>query len=404
MTLLACASELSVRHAAVALGALGKTFETIQSRGTQPAEKCLSHVSTFGRPIEAVGHEQVRRGLPREDEKAAAHHQNALEQYDKAIKQMRADILGNKHNLRTALITCVVIICFESLDGNHELATAQIHSGIALVQDWRRSHRDILKHPQGFSSPAPDIIEDFLIQLFGRLEIQAMSFIDCRPVECHLDLKTAGKDVIRTMPESLLSIDQARVYLDLIMRRMMHFTASLNYFKVSYVQYSTSLHSSKAMPELDSKATTQVPIDQANMFHHRSERDALNSELIRWLRAFKPLLSKCIAKQDRDYISALTMFIAATISAVSISAAFIISETEYDNFENDFRFIVSHSSLLLEALERRKPKSRPTLAFALDLGVIPSLYLTTVKCRVTDVRRKALQLLIQYPRREGLCT
>lgn len=366
MILQVCASELSFRHAAVALGALGKTFEAIQTGRSQSSEGLSSRLGAFEGAIGAAKHK--RRWPPQKDKEAAVHHQHALEEYDKAIKQMRADISGTKHNIRTALITCVVIICFESLHGNYESATAQLRSGIALVQDWKRSHQDTLKHPQGFSSPTPYIIEDFLIQLFGRLEIQAMSFVDFRPVECHLDLKAEGKDVINAMPECFISINQARVSLDLIMRRMMHFTASLNYFKASYAQYKISSRSSKSMRWIDSKAAAQASIDLLKMSKYYSERDALNSELNRWLRAFKPLGSRCVAKQGRDYISALTMFIAATTSAVSISTAFIVSETDYDVFESDFRSIVSQSALFLEELEQRKPKSRPALGFALDLG------------------------------------
>jgi hypothetical protein len=129
-------------------------------------------------------------------------------------------------NVRTALITCIVVYIFESLHRNQESASAQLQSGIGLLQDWKKSERDTSKYPMGFSSSAPGIIKDYLIQLFGRLEIQAMSFQDRRPPERHVSLKQEGKKVIQYMPRLLASINQARVYLNLIMRRMMHFTAS----------------------------------------------------------------------------------------------------------------------------------------------------------------------------------
>jgi hypothetical protein len=42
------------------------------------------------------------------------------------------------------------------------------------------------------------------------------------------------------------------------------------------------------------------------------------------------------------------------------------------------------------------------LGFAFDLGVIPSLYFTAIKCRDGPTRREALRLLRRYPRRESI--
>jgi hypothetical protein len=56
-------------------------------------------------------------------EEAASHHQYALEQYDKAIKRTREDLLRGNQSLRTALITSIVKVCFETLHGNHDSAT-----------------------------------------------------------------------------------------------------------------------------------------------------------------------------------------------------------------------------------------------------------------------------------------
>ena len=39
---------------------------------------------------------------------------------------------------------------------------------------------------------------------------------------------------------------------------------------------------------------------------------------------------------------------------------------------------------------------------ALDLDVIIPLYLVAVKCSATSVRREAIELLLNYPRWEGL--
>lgn len=414
----ACAAEPSIRHAATAIGALGKTFEAAQSgRGRRP-DVIHQRVPALGGPLSTA--QRVRSRISRKEQiqEAALHHQYALEQYQKAIKQMQEIAYGN--NIRTALITCIIIACFENLHGNQDSVSTQLESGIRLLQDWKNGERDATTYPIGFLSPAPDLIEDYLVQFFGRLEIQSMSFRDDRPPECHLSLKEEGKEVIQQMPSLLASINQARVYLDLIMRRMMHFTASMNYFKVSLTQYDkvspTPLGGFQG-PWMDSKVvphTFRSPQhsisatcseQQAYFVEQREycqEQEALTSELDGWTAAFTPLLSRSIAAGGQECISALTLSVAATTSSISLRAAFVKTETEYDVFEPAFKTIVNQSALLLQTLEQCTPKTKPTLAFSFDLGVIPPLYLTAIKCRVSEIRRKALQLLTEYPRREGM--
>jgi hypothetical protein len=300
----------------------------------------------------------------------------------------------------TVLITCIITVWFEILHGNQESASAQLQSGIAVFQDWKQNERDASKYPIGFSSPAPNTIEDYLVQFFGRLEIQAMSFRDRRSAECHLSLGKEGKEVIQQMPHPLASINQAQVYLDLIMRRMMHFTASINHFKVSFAQHKETSVTRAPVPWIDFKLESEQlsPV----MSPYYSQQQALNSEMASWLSAFTPLLNHSIEKGGRECISALTLSLAATTSCISLRAAFIKSETEYDVFEPEFNTIVSQAALLLGTLEDCTPRSKPTLAFSFDLGVIPPLYLTVVKCRVSEVRKTALELLVKHPRRHGV--
>ncbi|PNP37752.1 hypothetical protein TGAMA5MH_10353 [Trichoderma gamsii] len=400
MILQACASEPSIRYAAVALGALGKTFETAQSGRGRPPNAKQHRAPTLGGPVETA--QRVKRRVSRKEQLhlASSHHQYALEQYHKAIKGMQNIATGN--NIRTVLITILIIVCFEALHGNQEAAAAQLQNGIALVQEWQKSKPNASKHPLGFSSPAPNVIDDYIVQFFGRLEIQAMSFRDTRPPECHANLINEGKEVIQQMPERFASINEARVYLDLIMRRMMHFTASINHFKVSYAQYDEAPVADISMPWIDSKVPQAKQLLSTSIPPYYSEHRQLIKDMNRWMMAFNPLLSRCIESGGLQCISALTLCLAGTTAKISIQAAFIKVETEWDVFESDFRRNVSQATLLLQTLENCTPKNKPILAFSLDLGVIPPLFLAAVKCRKSEIRNNASQLLIRYSRREGV--
>lgn len=400
MILQACASESSIRHAAVAIGALGKTFEAAQAGRGRPPSARQHRAPTLGGPVEAAQRVKSRVSIKEQLYAAFLHHQYALEQYQKAIRGMHSIATGD--NIRTILITILIILCFEVLHGNQEAAASQLQTGNALIQEWKKNDRDASKHPLGFSSPAPDLIEDYLVQFFGRLEIQAMSFRDPRPPECHASLKEEGKEVIQQMPEHFASINEARVYLDLIMRRMMHFTASINHFKVSYAQYEDAPVTHISEPWIDSRVHKAMQPLSTSAPPYFSEHEQLITEMSRWMMAFTTLLNRCIENGARQRVSALTLCLAATTAKISIQTAFIKRETEYDAFEPEFRRNVSQAALLLQTLEEYAPRKRLTLAFSFDLGIIPPLFLTSVKCRNSEIRHEALHLLNRYPRREGV--
>jgi hypothetical protein len=92
MLLQACESEPCIRNAVIAIGALDKTFQTAQDV------------------------ENIYFNDP--SVKPSEHHCQALRQYAKAVKQMRAAVAGGKMSLRTMLLTCLVILAFEAWNGS----------------------------------------------------------------------------------------------------------------------------------------------------------------------------------------------------------------------------------------------------------------------------------------------
>ncbi|CZR55119.1 uncharacterized protein PAC_05005 [Phialocephala subalpina] len=440
MILQACMSEASIRHAAIAIGALGKTYEMAQA-GRCPVSGETIMLDMDRLPAPGTTREsRTRLGSISDDtaySEAYMHHRQALEQYDKAIKRMRNDISSGSQSLRTALITCIIVICFEAIHGNHESAAGQLQSGLKLIQQWvAGQQRSLQYHPQGFASPAPEVVEDFLVQSFGRMEIQSMSVFDPRKIEVHSALKHEGKETIQAMPAQFVSIDQARVYLDLITRRLMHFTSSIHVprnagasldlpkmpppptNREQVTPWNDVIH---PMPWCDGK----IPLSNTSSALSSSpliiEQESHATELKNWTTAFAPLLTFSQASGGQDAISALTMSISAIASQISLRAAFFINESAYDIFIPEFHQIVNLSSNLLQ-LQSSRSRSRsspspspdsnhstgtggnnePLIHFAFDIGVVPPLYLVIVKCRDRKLRRQALKLMEENPRREGV--
>jgi hypothetical protein len=292
---------------------------------------------------------------------------------------------------------------------------------------------DPQQHPQGFSSPAPDGVEDYLVQTFGRMEIQAMSVFDPRPVETHQALKGEGKQKVQQMPNPFSSVEQARVYLDLITRRLMHYNHSIHPRGGSQKSLpgkqnpmpwaDTSVP--EPMPWIDSNIPVQNPPPSLSSSDVRAEQSSLAQEFINWIEAFAPILSMSRTSGDQDAISALTLSISAITSQISLHAAFFTNESDYDMFLPEFKSIVQYSTLLLSLLEQQqlwrsstspfesKPNSHTlekpeqterglALRFSFDIAVVPPLYTVVIKCRDPHIRRAALKLLDRYPRREGV--
>jgi hypothetical protein len=138
--LLQACNEPAIRHAVIAISALRKTSMTVRD-----------HQSLFfdGNLTEAN-----------------LHHQHAILHYSKAIRIMKDAAARGNQDLRTILLTSLVIICFESFHGNYALADAQVQTAIMLIEEWKASFPNGNQLAFGFSSPAPDIVEDELIQIF----------------------------------------------------------------------------------------------------------------------------------------------------------------------------------------------------------------------------------------------
>jgi hypothetical protein len=164
------------------------------------------------------------------------HNAFATRKFGYAIKEMRNAMVSKSQSLRTTLLTCLLIICFENFTGNYGSAVAHMHRGISIIESWIssraiQSSRDFQKRTSdvkfGLKSPAPDIVEDELVQSFGCLELAANSFFEYSPVEHHRLMRRCGDDSLRNMPSSFRSVKDAKDYGELVVKRLMHFISTM---------------------------------------------------------------------------------------------------------------------------------------------------------------------------------
>jgi hypothetical protein len=114
------------------------------------------------------------------------------------------------------------------------------------------------------------------------------------------------------------------------------------------------------------------------------------AELRLWYSSFESMMKKGIIPETVGTLMLKMHFKVAVMTLeTTLHTKFIDTPEMWD--------VVDLSRKVLIGLQ-----SGSTPKFALDVGVVIPLYLVGIKCSVTSVRREAIELLLTYPRREGL--
>lgn len=365
----------SIRHAVIAIGALDKTCMTVN--------------------------DQRALCFDRHTVNATSHHQNAIKEYIKAIRIMKEEVASGQPSLRTTLLTCLVIVCFEYFHGNYRLADAQIHNGIALIDNWRRSFPYAHQHPLGFSSPAPDIVEDQLIQVFGQLEVQSLCFAgDPRTPAMHWKLRNEGTAIIRNMPDCFDNIYDAKIYQALILRRLQHwqFCIGANYSPPISREVDAEKEVWGATSCVDHSQLRHLSPESGSSVSDRAAQHRFHlEEFYHWKYCFDNFLEREPAQKNTLATALLVLCFMTT--NLHLSTALAGDATIYDQYTKEFVEIVEHCEKTLVLLHK---KADQKVVFTFDSGTILPLYFTALSCRVPKIRRRAISVLLAWPRREGV--
>ena len=403
-------SEASIRHAVVALGALYKTLEkVVESPPGSPESNPVYHIDS-----------------------APSHYNFALQQYGKALTQLRESLQSSEsRSQRTILMSIVLFTCFQSFTGDHRAAITQIQSGLGLLEERRQQSKQLLLRHQD------DVVEDELVQIFSRLAVQAKSYdmafhfphpyvIQLSPK--HRDPSTPQSPSSPTgstssldsqIPDVFQTTQEARAALDSLCERIMRLNEQLSSFHPG---------PNNILPSSIKSAGT-----------------GFRTQLQQWATAFESLLegrrNRNVTNTEREGINVLKMI--QLMTTILFLMGFSKSEMDFDGFMSQFREIVElakevvvDEELTLAAARcgdtnncrhQKAPKvsvfqdnfpgmashiplgykekdsfSHIKASFALDLGIVPPLFVVATKCRDRKLRREAIRLLMSSPRREGM--
>jgi len=337
-----------VRHAVVALGALDKISQTVVDFADTDRKSHLLQ-----------------------------HRENALKQYASALKYMRAEAATKKPDLHVTLLTCLLIICFEAWSGNRDLTVSQIKLGFSLIHEWRQSGSSIANISSSASS-------NDLLQMFSRLDVQAISFAEDRSLAINPFVGQDEPAFLRCMPSDFTNLEEAEKYQSVMLRLTMSFVST----GVPRRKRPNTFPVNGWRGETDPKVVASCQRQFADME--------------RWFTSFQPLYKDICANGDRrSKLFAKTLVLHLRCCFLGLFTVCSQDETDFDPHLPHFVEMVELSDFLIRELYTASPIP-PEPKFSFDSYAIIPLYVTGHKCRDHGTRKKAISLLLEYPRKEGV--
>lgn len=304
----------------------------------------------------------------RDDQLLNQTQKEALVWYSRSLSRIRVQIERRNVDECTAMVSCVLFICIEALQGRVEAALHLYQQGVRLILDLRA------KTP--FGSTKTVFLEDTVIPLFIRLGTVALSISGVpacdlfSPVERHTGYSFTSHEAARA---TIVAIAAEGM--------LFHRTAGEHFIAAGY--------------EFD------VPQEFIR------KQKILQCRLTSWHRAYAHFRNTGHRRPpnelgvDPSAAAVLLTYHAAT--SVLVSTCLAEHETIYDDYTPQFHIIVEQSRVTLDASAGPDGTQPP---FTFEMGVGLPLYLTVLKCRHPGLRREALSLLQKAPRVQGLykCT
>jgi hypothetical protein len=336
LILQACHEEPFARHAIVSITALDLAMV---GRSTPLSSRRLSASSVDIEPYHS-------------------HHQFALREYGKALRLMRASPSGDEaHYVRKALISCLLIICFELYRGDPQLAMTQARTAVKILSQWLKKLQTSRLNSDARRST---VVEDELVSAFARLYKGIMLFRTARPAEFSELLQPEAVKSWREMPTTFSTLTDARKYWELHLRLALPWNHQPGYDSLQASGFPKIYPDSIRNRE---PPVTLPPQDDALPIRLEEERQEHLRNIHEWLAAFKPLWEYCQTEGGADdYAGAAILKMQTWCGIISFATARTNHECHYDDYIEGFAEMVSMARNVLEISEQGRLFSHLVLA------------------------------------------
>lgn len=357
------------------------------------------------------------------------HYRFALQLWGRALRKMQRKITGDDKGMRITLIACILVVCFEGLQGNFFQALTHAVNGHTILHAWLTKQKRYSR-TKTITSHAHRVVEDDLIHAFERLDLQIMTYIDTREASIHSTLKNEGTETVRHMPSAFSTVDEARQYWELIQRRTSHAIAAMaaaakengNDQELMSIDMGLGKGSTTYYPESDLNISLSAPTAAEEAMEHGGCHDEIHKrfyditttlsspqglqlqaeylqysgEITRWFTAFAPFY-ETVKQGTRTWTAASILHIQAKMTEVMLLASFFGDEFSLDNFTPTFRSVCTLAQIV--ALD---PFFSLPHLFTFDVLLVNPIRLIAKWCREPLVRRDSIALLRKLALREGM--
>jgi hypothetical protein len=301
--------------------------------------------------------------------------QFTLQAYNKAICCLQLSFnFNSRASLRVTLITCILFVCLEIVQRRQATAMTHLSSGLKLVMQFKLSRQAAEK--KSFLDAADDESDDLIAQMFLKLSSQANLLGHGHSQPALIDISR----IFDIQPSVFISTAEARVHLDKLISQVSGLNA------------------------LSRKQGIAQP--QSTLQHYQA---ALRADLSSWLQAFSTSgIESAPSISPWRKASCMVLRMYHTVAIIMCETClFPNQESLFDLYCEQFWSITMCAIQTRKVLEGPKALITPhptsnTPAIIIDIGWIPALYFTAIKCRIRRIRLLAIRLLESTSHREGI--
>jgi hypothetical protein len=296
-----------------------------------------------------------------------------LQAYSKAISYLRPHFGPNNNpSLRVTLITCILFVCLEIVQQHHVTAVSHLSNGLELIKQYEQCRSTIRTKAFVNHHPSDNLVAHMFLKL--SLQVNMLGYSHSHPV-----LVSSGL-ITDNLPRRFNSTTEARQHLDKMIARAF---------------------------ELSDLCRKQEPLQQ-NQRVLLDQQTTLQADLVAWLQTLTSSdldTDPTVSPLHKAACIVLRMYNFMAKSIVE-SCVFADQETLFDHQWGYFLSIIAcaiHAKKLIEASQTDALPGVPvgTHGIIIDIGWIPALYYTAIKCRIRRIRLHAIRFLASTTHREG---
>ena len=288
------------------------------------------------------------------------------------------------------LMTCLLFISFEMLQGNCATVNAHLIKGLKVLGEHlgAKSIRGLQRRAVTMRSSACTDIND-LSEVFIRLDTDSTMFRR-RSLYIQPSLPTTGFRI--DIPSFFGNVKEAKVHLDTLSSLVFEFRGQLLKFSEQRLMAANGVPSDLARHYCIAYAKARR-LEPSVLPHLAGQRHTLLKAFEDWDSALAALQSR----KGKDQ-AIIHLRVARFLPYFLLSTLQDTVEILSDRFEPEFQEVVD----LAVEFNKSTPESSERYRFVPESGILASLYLVAVKCRNSSLRRKAADLLTASTIQEGL--